>query len=120
LKEFAMSMLAAPDTITGPLRAEDLDRNTNPGNVWLMPRRAYACSGNCRQGRDGCDCIPDTVPTDYGVPGWLDSCAPEGGKAREPVAAESMLRHRRHAATIKAAAALAVVVVVVGYVFQVI
>jgi hypothetical protein len=94
-------------------------RQHSAGNLWLLPRRASACTGNCRQGRD-CTCTPDTGPTDYSVPGWLDSCAPEGGKAREPVAAESMLRHRRHAATIKAAAALAVVVVVVGYVFQVI
>lgn len=83
-----MSMLAAPDMIIGLLRAEDLDRDTSPGNVWLLPRRVSGmqcppCTGNCRQGRD---CPgPDTIPTDYGAPGWLDSCAPEGGKHAEPV-----------------------------------
>jgi hypothetical protein len=80
-----MSMLAAPDTIAGPLTAAALaeSRRFNAGNVHFL-HRASACTGNCRQGRD-CTCTPDTVPTDYSVPGWLDSCAPEGGKHADPV-----------------------------------
>lgn len=110
-----MSMLAAPDTITGPLRAEDLDRETNSGNVWILPRRASAqcppCNGHCRQGRD---CPgPDTVPTDYGAPGWLDSCAPEGGKHADPVpsAVLSMRRHDR----IRYRVALVLLLALAGY-----
>jgi len=95
-----MPALSTPDTIAGPLQASDLDRETNPGNVWLMPRRASAaqcppCTGRCRQGRD---CPgPATISTDYGTPGWLDSCAPEGGRHADPVSSGlvSMQRHRR-------------------------
>jgi hypothetical protein len=98
-----MSMLAAPDTITGPLTAQDLDRTTNPGNVWLMPRRFE----------------PGQVAADADIEdGWLDSCAPEGGRYAEPVATESMLRHRRIAATVGYALALVAVLTVcavIGY-----
>jgi hypothetical protein len=109
-----MSMLAAPDTITGPLRAEDLDRDTNPGNVWLLPRRAAVaqcppCTGDCRQGRD---CPgPDTIPTDMGA--LDDSAAVEGGRHADPV--ESMLQHRRTSSAVKAGLALAALLAVVGF-----
>lgn len=134
-----MSMLAAPDTITGPLRAEDLDRDTNPGNVWLMPRRVQiagrdTCTGKCETGA-GCDCTPlqpagldyqgrhetrrfgqqaefvDTIPTDFGA--IDDGAAVEGGKHRDPV--ESMLQHRRVSASIKYGLALAALLAVAGY-----
>lgn len=82
-----MPVLAKPDTIAGPLTAQDLDaaRKHSAGNVWLLPRRVTAkqcppCNGDCRQGRD---CTgPDTIPTDWQT---LSSCAPEGGRHAEPV-----------------------------------
>jgi hypothetical protein len=61
-----------------------------------MPRRATVagrdtCTGRCET-RAGCDCTPDTVPTDYSAPGWLDACAPEGGKHAGPVASTKKQR----------------------------
>ena len=103
----------------GPLTVADLDaaRKHSAGNVWLLPRRVMQCppcNGDCRQGRD---CPgPDTVPTDYGS-GWLDSCAPEGGRHADPV--ESMARYRQTASTVRWGVALAVVLAVVGYGFRV-
>ena len=109
-----MSMLAAPDTITGPLRADDLDRDTNPGNVYPQLHRVTLMPAGCdSQGRYQTRDFPDTVPTDYGTPGWLDSCAPEGGTARDPV--ESMHRYRQTASTVRWGLALALVLAVVGY-----
>jgi hypothetical protein len=115
-----MPALSTPDTIAGPLTAADLDRDTNPGNVYPhMHRVVVMPAGLDQQGRHQTRQFPDTVPTDHGELGWLDSCAPEGGKARSPAPAmESMLKHRRNVTTIKYAAALAVAVAVVGYVVQ--
>ena len=62
-----MPALSTPDTIAGPLTAADLGRATNPGNVWLMPRRVTVagrdtCDGSCETA-GGCRCcFPDTVP----------------------------------------------------------
>ena len=93
----------------GLISSADLDRSTNPGNVWLMPRRGVVagrdtCTGRCET-HAGCDCqqlqaagldqqgryrtrrfgqqaeFVDTTPTDFGA---LDDCAPEGGKHAEP------------------------------------
>jgi hypothetical protein len=85
LSEDNVTNLNHPAIVAGMLTAAELAeaRRFNAGNV-LYLRRASACTGNCRQGRD-CTCTPDTVPTDYSVPGWLDSCAPEGGKHADPV-----------------------------------
>jgi hypothetical protein len=94
-----MSMLAAPDTITGPLTAQDLDeaRQHSTGSIWHSPHRLDPHGVQW----------PDTIPTDYS---GLDDCAPEGGRWAEPAPAmESMLRHRRIGATVRGVAALAVI-----------
>lgn len=62
----------------GPVRAIDLERDTNTGRIYHLHRATVCppCTGDCRQGRD-CN-APDTIPTDW------DSCAIEGGKHAEP------------------------------------
>ena len=66
-----MSMLAAPDTITGPLTAADLDRSTNRDRIYHLHRMTVCppCNGMCNQGRD-CN---------------AESCATEGGMHADPV-----------------------------------
>lgn len=99
-----MSMLAAPDTITGPLTAADLDRNTNPGRIYRLHRVTVAgrdtCSGACET-RSGCDCC-------------AIYCAPEGGQHADPVPSGivSMRRHRQTRASV----ALAIALAVAGYI----
>lgn len=96
----------------GPLTVADLDaaRKHSTGSVRLVPA---GCGNNGRWPERRVNWqpdFPDTVPTDYG---WLDSCAPEGGIARDPV--ESMARYRQTASTVRWGIALAVVLAVVGY-----
>jgi hypothetical protein len=108
--------LNTPAIHTGQISAADLEaaRKHSTGTVRLVP----AGCGQYRWPERRFN-FPDTGPTDHGELGWLDSCAPEGGKARSPAPAmESMLKHRRNVTTIKYAAALAVAVAVVGYVVQ--
>lgn len=82
-----MSMLAAPDTITGPLTAQDLDaaRQHSTGRIVHLRRATLLPAGCDQQGRHATrqwPAFPDTVPTDWH---GLDACAPEGGKRAEPV-----------------------------------
>lgn len=93
----------------GLISAADLDaaRQHSTGNVWLMPRRASACTGDCRQGRD-CTCTPDTVPVQP-----AEACTELGANA-----ADSMFRHRRTEATVRWGLSLAAALAVVGYVVR--
>ena len=89
-----MSMLAAPDTITGQLRAEDLDaaREHSTGTTWAQsptPSQLACppCSGDCASGRH----CPKRFQV-YPSAGWRDTvpvqheaCAPEGGRHADPV-----------------------------------
>ena len=87
-----MSMLAAPDTITGPLRAEDLDRATNPGNVWHLHRAVVQPAGLDQQGRrttrrfgHQADFV-DTIATDFGGLRPAEACTELGADdCRPPV-----------------------------------
>ena len=99
-----MSMLAAPDTITGPLTAADLDaaRKHSTGTVLHRATVCPPCTSQCNQGR--------ACPA--------ESCATEGGEARDPV--ESMIRYRQTAATVRYGFALAVLLAVCGYLARVI
>ena len=69
-----MSMLAAPDAITGPLTAADLDRDTNQGRIYSLHLVTVCppCDGLCNQGRD-CN---------------AESCATEGGMHADPVSTQ--------------------------------
>jgi len=112
--------LNTPAIVTGQINAADLDaaRKHSTGNVLHLHRAVVMPAGLDQQGRYPTRDFPDTVPTDYGVPGWLDRCAPEGGKARDPV--ESMHRHRATASTVRWGLALAALLAVLGYVARVV
>jgi len=103
-----MPVLAKPETIAGPLQASDLDRVTNPGNIYHLQRAVVMPAGLDQQGRHQTRSRApwhDTVATDYS---GLDDCAPEGGKHADPVdSAVSMRRHRDLADTVALVAALA-------------
>ena len=75
-----MSMLAAPDTITGPLTAADLEdaRHYSTGSIYRLHRVTVCppCHGNCNQGRN-CN---------------ADACAPEGGEHHEPAPTQDKRR----------------------------
>ena len=95
-----MPVLADPNTVAGPLRAEDLDRAANPGRIYHLHRATVAqcppCHGMCQQGRT-CNAGDD-------------ACAAEGGQHADPVPSGSVLsmrRHRRTRATVARALALA-------------
>lgn len=97
-----MSMLAAPETIAGPLNAADLDAQRRAAPSW--PPRRVMPAGLDQQGRRACrgfgraPGFVDTVATDYGSAdplaedcaerhsgwGYLPDRAPEGGQHREP------------------------------------
>ena len=92
-----MSMLAAPDTITGPLTAADLDRDTNTGRIYRLHR---------------IHCEPGAIVSDDDCEAMVQFCAPEGGQFADPVpSALSMRRHHNTRATV----GLAVAIAVVGY-----
>lgn len=97
----------------GLLTVADLDaaRKHSTGRVHLVPAGCGQYRWPERRVNWQPD-FPDTVPTDYSS-GWLDSCAPEGGIARDPV--ESMARYRQTASAVRWGVALAVVLAVVGY-----
>jgi len=83
-----MPVLAAPDTITGQLRAEDLDaaREHSTSTIW-QPRECPPCTGDCANGRQ-CPKRAQSFPSagwQHTVPVLQDACAPEGGKHAEPV-----------------------------------
>lgn len=55
----------------GPVRAIDLERDTNTGRIYHLHRIHME---------------PGAIVTDDEAErGWLDSCAPEGGKHADPV-----------------------------------
>lgn len=101
--------LNRPPIVIGQISAEDVTkaRQHSTGNVWQMPRRASACTGDCRQGRD-CTCAPDTVPVQP-----AEACTELGADA-----AESMWRHRRTEAAVRWGLSLVAVLAVVGYVVR--
>lgn len=68
-----MSMLAAPDTITGPLMAADLDRSTNKGRIYSLHR---------------IHCEPGAVVSD-------DDCERMAAEACTEIGAEPAGKHRR-------------------------
>lgn len=89
----------------GPLTVADLDaaRKHSTGNVWIpSPHRSFLPLGD-----------------EYPEPN-MEPCAPEGGKHNEPASAmESMLRHRRTSANVKAGAAFVALVAVVSFCAQI-
>ena len=104
--------LNTPTINAGPLTAADLDaaRKHSTGNVWLLPRRASMDPHGNQW--------PETLDMEAERAGWLESCAPEGGIARDPI--ESMHRHRATASTVRWGLALAALVAVLGYVARVV
>ncbi len=86
--------LNSPAIKSGSLTLAELQaaRQHSTGSVLLHLHRVTVagrdtCNGSC-QSEAGCDCVrgfPATVPTDHGSLGWLDACAPEGGRHAEPV-----------------------------------
>ena len=114
--------LNRPAIGSGQINAEDLNaaRQHSTGRIVYLRRAVVlpaGCDGQGKHQTRQWAPFPDTVPTDYGAPGWLDSCAPEGGIARDPV--ESMARYRQTASTVRWGVALALVLAVVGYGFRV-
>lgn len=88
-----MPVLAAPDTITGQLRAEDLDaaREHSTSTIWQSREQALLvcppCTGDCANGRQRpkrAQSFP-SAGWQHTVPVLHDACAPEGGKHAEPV-----------------------------------
>ena len=84
-----------PDSLT----AADLDRNTNPGNVYMHRVTVCPpCAGDCHQGRRCPAHAPAEACTELGV--------------------ESMWRYRRTMSTVVWGIALALMLVIVGYLMQ--
>lgn len=88
-----MPVLAAPDTITGQLRAEDLDaaREHSTSTIWQSREQALLvcppCTGDCANGRQ-CPKRAQSFPSagwQHTVPVQHEACAPEGGRHADPV-----------------------------------
>ena len=99
------------DPYTGPVRAIDLERDTNTGRIYHLHRAAIRqcppCTGRCACA-DGC-----FVTTEPGRP-EVECCAPEGGKHADPVPSAALSSMRRHD-RIRYRVALAVLLAVAAY-----